>query len=331
MRRAANRVRVIGQLIDAPTGAHIWADRFDGPFDDIFDLQDKVTASVVGAIEPKLRLAEIERARRKPTEDLRAYDLSAAGACSLQYPQPRGHRRSHSPAGACDRLDPDFALAYAQAARCLLFWSFRDGPLSRMYCSADAVRVARVAIERGRDDPEVLATAAGAIGRNSGDLDAAIAIVSKAITLNPNSAYGFLISGTLHAGRGEPEIALDHLERAGRLSPMDIAAGLRLSAVALAHFVAGRYDIALDWTARALNETPNFLPPRRLRAACLGHLGRLEEGRQAVTQLLALGPNETVEQVQISMDTGSGIRSTSRRCLKACAGPGFRTDGIHPA
>lgn len=214
VRRAANRVRITGQLIDGPTGAHIWTDRFDGTLDDIFDLQDKVTASVVGVIEPKLRLAEIERAQRKSTEDLRAYDLWLRALAHFHTLTRDGIEEAIRLLERAIEIDPSIALAYAQIARCLSFrvvqgWVAPSDPLI-----SDAARLARMAIDRDPDDPEVLAIAAQAIGTPGGDLEGAIAAVSKAIVLNPNSAYAFMISGLLHTCLGETDTALDHLERA---------------------------------------------------------------------------------------------------------------------
>jgi len=302
VRRAANRVRVTGQLIDAPTGAHIWADRFEGQLDDIFELQDKITTSVVGAIEPKLRSAEIERARRKPTGDLRAYDLWLRALAHFNTLSREGIEEAIRVLERAIEIDPDFALAYAQLARCLSFLVLQGWVLQPESCFRESTRLAHVALERSKDDPEVLAIAAQVLGSSGADLDAAISLVGKAISLNPNSAFAFWISGMLHARSGDPEAALEHLERAARLSPMDTAAGLRHAIVALAHFVAGRYELALQWTGKALNEAPNFIPPVRTRAACLAHLGRLEEARRAVAQLRTLRPDETIARLRVLTD-----------------------------
>ncbi len=172
-------------------------------------------------------------------------------------------------------------------------------------CIDEAAHLARMAIERGKDDPEVLAIGAQAIGSPGRDLDAAITLVSKAIALNPNSAYAFHMSGLLHARVGDSDTALDHLDHAARLSPMDTTSALRHSVVALAHFVAARYEVALEWTGKALNEAPNFVPPLSVRGACLAHLGRLEEARRTVAQLRTLRPDETIERVRMIFHSDS--------------------------
>lgn len=171
VRRAANQVRVAGQLIDAPSGVHMWADRFEGTLDDVFNLQDKITASVVGTIEPKLRSAEIQRARGKPTENLRAYDLWLRALARYRTVTRDGIEDAIRLLRRAIEIDPDFALAYAQLTHCLWYRVVQGWLAASDPSISEAIRLGRTAVERGGDDPEVLAIAARVIGLPGGDLD----------------------------------------------------------------------------------------------------------------------------------------------------------------
>src|SRR5262249_9781395 len=221
MRKAANRVRITGQLIDATSGAHIWADRFEGALENIFELQDQMTESVVGAITPQLERAEIGRAKLKPTERLNAYDYYLRGMANLH----RGGQQDIDGALPLFRkaieLDPDFASAYAMAAWCH-FWRKVNGWMSdRVHEINEGIYLAQRAVELGRDDAVALTRGGHAIANLVGDLDCGIAIVDRALTLNPNLAAAWFLSGFLKVWRGEPDDAIDRFTRAMRLSPLD--------------------------------------------------------------------------------------------------------------
>ena len=200
VRKAANRVRITGQLIDATTGGHLWAERFDSTLDDIFELQDEVAASVVGAIAPQLERAEIQRARRKPTDSLDAHDYYLRGMANLH----RGTRESIDEALAqfnrALQLDPNFASAYAMAAWCH-FWRKVNGWMTdRPQEIAEGVRLARRAVELGRDDAVALTRSGHALGHLAGDLDGGIALIDRALVLNPNLASAWFLGGFLKSG-----------------------------------------------------------------------------------------------------------------------------------
>ncbi|MEO8713971.1 MAG: adenylate/guanylate cyclase domain-containing protein [Acetobacteraceae bacterium] len=297
VRKAGGRIRITGQLVDALTGAHIWADRFDGTLDDVFDLQDRVTASVVAAVEPKLRSAEIERAQRKPPGSLQAYDLLLRAQL---------HRNSHTQEGMeeairllrqATEIDPLYALAFAYMAHCE-WWIGSQSLMARTRTAGrEAVRLVKIAMEHGADDPEVLWLAALMVGLPGGDLSAGIALTEKSISLNANSAAAFQMAGVLHAYAGDTETAIAHLERAVRLNPLDQRTFANFG-FALAHFVAGRYEGVLDWTEKALRESQHYAPALRYRAASLGLLGRTVEGRQVAQTLLAVIPDLTVSRAR---------------------------------
>src|SRR5262245_29040733 len=186
MRKAANRVRITGQLIDTSTGAHLWADRFEGTLNDIFELQDQITESVVGAIAPQLERAEIERAKRKPTESLDAYDYYLRAMAHLH----RGTREAIDEALPlflkAIELDPDFASAHAMAAWCY-FWRKVNGWMTdHAREMAEGARLVRRAVDLGKDDAVALARSGHALGHLVGDLDGGIALIDRALVLNPN-------------------------------------------------------------------------------------------------------------------------------------------------
>ena len=189
VRKAGSRVRITGQLIDTATGAHLWADRFDGALEDIFDLQDQVTASVVGAIAPKLEQAEIERAKRKPTESLDAYDYYLRGMAELHQWTKEGNDGSAIVTFyRAIELDPNFASAYGLAARCYAQRKAGGWVTDRMQEVTEAERLARRAAELGKDDAVALCFGGWALARVVGDLDTGAVLIARALVLNPNFA-----------------------------------------------------------------------------------------------------------------------------------------------
>jgi adenylate cyclase len=286
VRRSADRVRVTGQLIDAATGAHLWADRFDGAREDIFELQDRVTTSVVGAIAPKLEQAEIERAKRKPPENLDAYDYYLRGMAS--------HYHSWSKEAISEALrlyykaieiDPDFASAYGAAARCYIERRSNNWVTDRGKETAETARLARRAVELGRDDAIALSGGGFALAQAGHDLDAGAAFIDRALVLNPNLAAAWYYSGFVRVWLGEPDTAIDHIARAMRLSPLDPIMRSFRNATAHAHFCAGRYDQASSWAAMVLQENPDSLPSLRIAAASNALSGRAAEASKICTRL----------------------------------------------
>jgi TolB-like protein len=304
VRKAARRVRITAQLVDASTGAHLWADHFDGSLEDIFDLQDQVTASVVGAILPRLEEAEIERAKRKPTESLDAYDYFLRGLASTH----RMTRESVSEALAlfakAIELDPDFASPHGVAAFCYVVRKINGWTVDRAQEVADAARLAWRAAELGKDDAVALAFGGLALGYVAGDLEGAIALIDRALALNPNQAAAWYASGTVRAFRGgEPDVAIEHLARAMRLSPFDPFMFSMQGVTAFAHFFAGRYDEASAWAEKAFWERPNILATLRIAAVSNALSGRLEEARKAVARALELDPDMRLSNLKDRIGT----------------------------
>jgi TolB-like protein len=290
VRKAGNRVRITGQLIDTSTGAHLWADRFDGGLEDIFDLQDQVTANAVGAIAPKLEKAEIERAKRKPTENLDAYDYLLRGMAIIHQWNRETNNEALRLFYRAIELDPDFASAYGMAARCYLIRKGSGWMIDRAQETAEAVRLARRAAELGWDDAVALCGAGLPLAWGGGELDDGAALIDRALQLNPNLAMAWLFSGWVKVWLGEPEVAIEHLARAMRLSPNDPNVFNMQAATALAHLFAGRYAEASSWAEAAAREKPNHLIATSVVAASGALAGRLSEAEKAMARLRQLDP-----------------------------------------
>jgi len=291
VRRAADRLRITGQLIDASTGANLWADRFDGAMAEVFELQDRVTASVVGAIAPRVEEAEIERAKRKPTESLDAYDYYLRGLAILNRTMTRETTdEALRLFNEAIERDPEFALAYARAAQCYQYRKVNSWMVDRAQEVAEAARLARRAIEVGRDDSVALSYGGLAVGYVVGDLDDGAAFVDRALSLNSNLAYAWGASSWMKACFGELETAIQHAARAMRLSPVDPGIFLWQSFIALAHLCAGRYDDAASWAETALRDQPNYGFALRVAAASHAMAGRSAEAQKAMARLRQVDP-----------------------------------------
>jgi TolB-like protein/class 3 adenylate cyclase/tetratricopeptide (TPR) repeat protein len=290
VRKAANRVRITGQLIDTATGAHLWADRFDGGLEDVFDLQDKVTTNVVGAIAPTLERAEIERAKRKPTESLDAYDYFLRGMASVHQWTSEANDEALRLFRKSIELDPDFASAYGIAAWCYTWRSINRWTIDRAQETAETIRLARRAVDLGADDAVALCMGGYALAFVAHELDNGAAFIDRALAMNPNLAWAWHSSGWLRAFLGEPEAAIKHLEHGMRLSPLDPFVFRAYAGLACAHFLAGRYEESSLWAERALQRRPNLLVAVRESAASHALAGRLLKAQKAMAQLRQSDP-----------------------------------------
>ena len=283
VRKAAGRVRIAAQLIDALSGAHLWADHFDGSLEDVFDLQDKVASSVAGVIEPTLQAAETARSAGRPTNDLTAYDLylRAYAMVLSSARQSPGALRLLEQAIA---RDPRYGPALGWAAHCylrLLMDGRSEDPEGDRRKGAD---FARRALEAAGDDPSTLASAAHALAYFGEDIGAMMALVDRALALNPNYARGWHISSVLRLWAGQLDVAIEHVEASMRLSPRD-RIGLSLLPIGMAHFFARRFDEAVPKLLLAIQEDPSVPSSYRVLAACYAHMGRLDDARAIVTRL----------------------------------------------
>jgi TolB-like protein len=297
VRKAAHKVRITGQLIDATTGAHLWAERFESALDDIFELQDQVTEAVVGAIAPQLERAEIERAKRKPTESLDAYDYYLRGMAHLHL----GSRESIDAAlGQFNHAlmrDPNFASANAMAAWCY-FWRKVNGWMTdRPGEIAEGARLAHRAVDLGRDDAVALTRGGHALAHLTDDVAGGIALLDRALVLNPNLASAWFLAGFLRTWNGEPDAAIEHFAHAMRLSPLDPELYRMQAGLAAAHLFAGRFDAASSWAEKAVRELPSFLMVVSVIAASHALAGRPDEAQRAMKHLRELDPTLRVSNL----------------------------------
>ena len=290
VRRAGHRVRITGQLIDAVTGTHLWADRFDGSLEDVFDLQDKVASSVAGVIEPTLEAAETRRSAERPTTDLTAYDLYLrAYPYAVSYERDRVVQALDLLEQAIER-DPRYGPALAVAALChhhLDTNGWTDDLETNRRLGVD---LARRALRVGEDDPGVLANAAFVLARFGEDIDAAIALVDRSLVLNPSFARGWACSGYIRMFAGQPDLAIEHFETALRLSPRSHGPSY-LMGKGMAQFMARRFEEAAATLRLSLQELPSYANTHRFLAACYAQMGRLDEAREVVKRLRAITPS----------------------------------------
>jgi TolB-like protein len=289
VRKAANRVRVMVQMVEAETGTHIWADRYDRSLGDVFALQDEITLSVVGAIEPSLREAEIARVKRKRPDNLDAYDLVLRAIAHVYMAVPQEAARAVPLLEQSLMLEADYAGAHGLLAWCHLILFVRAGLKEEN--RAAAIRHARAAVMHGRDDAMALATGAFAIGLVEHDHVAAQEAFEQALALSPSSALTLFLGGVVLAYAGEAERAIDWARRALRLSPMDRMAFAHHEALAIGHFQRERYEEAANAARRAVLSNPGFSVSHSLLAAALAKLGRTEEAKAAAMQVLAREPS----------------------------------------
>jgi TolB-like protein len=289
VRRVADRVRITGQLIDAASDAHLWADHFDGSFEDIFQLQDNVAASVAGVIEPALQEAELRRSAQRPTSDLTAYDLYLRARAELRPWEKEGVLRALDLFGqACER-DPRYGPALGFAAIChqLLHVSGWTDDLEAS--RRQALDFARRALRVAEDDPGVLANAAYVIGYFGEDIPGALALIDRALELNPSFAFGWQRSGWLRLWAAQLDLAIKHFETSMRLSPRESRAGPHMG-IGVAHFFLRRLDEAQAMLSLSLQERPSWAPTHRFLASCYAQMGRLDEAQAIVKRLRDITP-----------------------------------------
>ena len=298
VRKVRDRVRVTGQLIDASTGAHLWADRFEGGLEDIFDLQDDITLRVVGAIAPKLEQAEIVRAMRKPTESLDGYDYYLRAMSNFH----KGGREDISEALRLFRkaieFDDKFSSANGMAAWCYARRKMNGWADEGSSEGLEAERLAGRAVKCGNDDAVALASSGIAIGYMFTDFDRAVSLLDRAQALNPNLAMAWHLGGWIRCFNGQQDLAVEHLERAVRLSPVDPQRPGMLAAIAAAHFSAGRFDAASSLSKTAMLEQSNNFIAALVAAAANAMAGNLDVATRAMERVCELDPNFRLHKVK---------------------------------
>jgi TolB-like protein/class 3 adenylate cyclase len=297
VRKAATRVRISVQLFDSATGAHLWADRFDSAFADIFDLQDRVTTSVLSAIAPRLEQAEIERAKKKPTDSLDAYDYFLRGMASFHQWTKEANLQALSLFSRATELDPEYASAYGLAAWCYVQSKLNGWMADQSHAIAEVSYLGRRAAELGRDNAIALCWGGHALAEVVHDLDGGVAFINRALLLNPNLAPAWYFSGWVMGYLGEPDVSIEHVARAMRLSPLDPLMFGMQTAMAWAHFNAGRFDEASAWAQKAFVEQPRYSPALRIVAASNAMAGRLQVAQKAMARLRELDPGLRLSDV----------------------------------
>jgi adenylate cyclase len=289
VRQAGGRVRITAQLIDALGGAHLWADRFDGSLEDVFELQDQVAASVAGVIEPALQAAEIRRAAERPTQDLTAYDLYLRALSHLHSWQKEQNALALDLLGRAIERDPCYATALAVAGWCyaqLHVNGWTEDPERDRHRGFD---LARRALQISPNDPDVLAIAAFVLSYFGEDINVAIGFIDRCLALNPSFAHGWYVSGLLQVFAGQPVVALEHFDTFLRLSPRDRLA-YYLTGIGNALLFDRRFDDAAAKLLASLEQLPTFALTYRLLACCYAHMGRLDDAREIIKRLRIITP-----------------------------------------
>lgn len=295
VRKAGTRLRIIAQLIDAISGSHIWSDRYDGEVSDIFDLQDRVTEAIVGVIEPTITLSEIERAKRKRPDNLDAYDCVMRALPAVWSQDLHTKAEGLRLAEQAMVLDPAYALPKALAAWCyaqrVMYMTTSDPAANR----AKALQLAREAASLDSNDPLVL-TVLSAAYNLVGQVDLGLAAVEKALTLDPNSAWAWLRSGWSNTYMRRYDTAIEHFQRAMRLSPLDPMRFSALIGIGAAYLAKDQWDEAVQWIEKGLCERPDAAWGYRLLIAAYAAADRLEEAKQAAVRFLGAYPDMTVSK-----------------------------------
>jgi len=297
VRKGGNRVRITAQLIGAETGAHLWADRFDGSLEDVFDLQDKVAINVAGVIEPALQAAEVRRSVARPTHDVTAYDLYLR-ALATYYPITKDRLLE-----AVELLHQAIAIdrycgpALSLAAMCQMRL-FREGWDEEPETAGKGVDLARQALQVAGDDPGILANAAFVLANFGEDIGAMMALVDRALTLTPSFSRGWFLSGVLRLWAGQHDLAIEHAETALRLSPRE-RTGTPLSLIGEAHFFKREFDEAASKLLLSVQENPGYPHSYRVLAACYAQMGRLDEARAIIARLRSITPRLVPSAAQL--------------------------------
>lgn len=288
VRQQDGRLRVTAQLIDASTGAHVWAERYDRRFEDIFALQDDIAQSVVGAIAPSVRRAEFDRVKRKRPDSLDAYDLVLRAQPDVDSGMPAQVTSALALLERAIALEPDYALAHGNAAMCHHCLFLRKG--LREENRTASIRYARSALIFGQDDAAALTLAGFSLGMDGHDRVAAFTAMDAALAVSPSSALTYILGSVILGWGGEAERAIEWSEKGIRLSPFDPWTFAAFDAQAMSHFVRKRYDEACRAAYRSVQANPAHSITYVQLAAALAKLGRLDEARVAAARVLELHP-----------------------------------------
>ena len=319
VRKTGARVRITGQLIDASTGVHVWAGRYDRRSDDIFVLQDEIALSVVGAIAPSVRRAEINRVKRKRPDSLDAYDLVLRAQPDVDSGMPEQVTQALVLLERSIALEPDYALAHGNAAMCHHCLFLRAG-LQEINRVA-SIRHARSAVIHGQDDALALTLAGFSIGMDGHDRPAAFTALEAALAISPSSALTYILGSVMLGWGGEAERAIEWSERGMRLSPFDPWAFAAFDAQAMGYFHLGRYDEACRAAYRSVQANPRHSITYVQLAAVLAKLGRLNEARAAAARVLELHPTFRYSRQFSGVNCAPALASSLGDALRAAGLP----------
>jgi TolB-like protein len=297
VRKSGNKVRITAQAIDGANGTHVWADSFDGALEDIFDLQDRIGASVVAAIEPNLQRAEIERLKQKPPANFDAYDLLLR-SWQLYY---EFTDESLAASIACLKkaltIDPTYARAMAVTARCFVWRRVMGWAQDITAEAAEGLHLASRAVELRNNDAEVLLWAGFATLHLGMDAQRARQLIYQSLLLNPNSNYALTTAGFLEMCSGNPAKSLELLRRAERLNPCDPGTWVRDGNTAYAYFLEGQYEEAASWAEKSLAQNQRYGPVLRILAASRAKLGQRDRAAETMREALKLEPQFTLSRL----------------------------------
>jgi adenylate cyclase len=315
VRRAAGRVRITGQLVEAESGRHIWAERYDRALDDIFALQDEVTLNVVGAIEPRLRQAEIERVKRKRPEHLDAYDLVLRATPFAITAMPEDALKGLPLLERALTLEPDYALAHGYAALCHESLFVRAGRHEEN--RQGSIRHAHAALAHGRDDATALSWGGFNIGMVEHDRSAALEAFEAALALSPSSGITYLLGSIVLGLAGEAERAIEWGERGQRLSPFDPFGYVGWHGMFFGNFQQRRYEEAANAARKSIQRNPGFSISHMFLAGALARLGRIDEAKTAAARVVSLQPNFSIGEWCAALDPAPEIAAPMTEALRA--------------
>jgi adenylate cyclase len=319
VRRIANRVRVTGQLIEAETGKHIWADRYDRTFDDVFALQDELTMSVVAAIEPSLRQAEIERVKRKRPENLDAYDLVLRAIPHVYPAMPAGAAKALPLLESALEIEPDYGLAHGFAAWSHEILFLRGGRHEENRLGA--IRHAHAALAHGRDDAIALSLGGFAMGLIAHDREAAGQALEAALALSPSCALTYIMGSVVMAVAGDADRAVEWGERGLRLSPFDPMSYAAWFSITLGHLQRGEHQAAAEAAHKTFQANPYWSSAHFLLAATHAKLGRLDAAKTAANRLLELQPGFTISGAFAAVDMHPSLATPLSEALSLAGLP----------
>jgi len=307
VRRSQDRLRLTGQLIDARDGTHLWAERFDGSMQDVFGLQDEMTSMIVGAIAPRLQMAEIERAKKSRPDSLDAYDLYLRALAAIREMTLADSDVALAYVDRALKIDPEYAVAAGLGAWASTLRVAQNWAVDREVEKRRGVALGRLAVLKGQEDADALAAGGYALAFLGGELHEGLRAIEQAINLNPNNAMGLMHAGWVRSYMGRPREAVDALHRSMRLSPRDPMLFRAQGALAYAHFLLREFEQAITAGKQAIESNPNYTVPYRAVASALAHTGRIDEAREMIARLTVLVPDlslSTLPEVVVFRHSG---------------------------